>query len=136
MSDITLSRQIALLFEFGVNKAGQSISLRDIEAGTGIRYQTLSNLLDGTANNPRLATLRELCGMFGISLDYFANDTEAACIQYLKQHRMKHASPLVLTIAQAAHNLSPTGLHNVLTVLAWMEAATNVKAQRHSFHAK
>ena len=127
MSSIPLSRQLVLLFEKGVNRQGQSISLSDIEQATGIRYQTLSNLLDGTAANPRLDTLRAICSMFGISLDYFANESEAECMQYLHRHRLQYASPLVATIAREVDNLSAKGQHNVLTILTWIEAATNIK---------
>ena len=115
------SRQFAILLEAGLNRSGQTTDLADLARATGIRYQTLSNLIRGVASGPRLDTLLRLCEHFNISLDYFACDTEAACLDYLYAGR---ASPLIIEIERHSQRLSADGQRSVLTIIDGIEAAS------------
>jgi transcriptional regulator with XRE-family HTH domain len=128
MSNLQVSQQLALLLAYGVNTSGKMLSLSEIARETGIRYQTLSNLLDGTTTNPRLEMLRDICRLFGISLDYFMLETEEDCVRYLKSNRVRQSSTLVATIARNAQQLSKSGTGNVLTIIQWMEATPEAQA--------
>ena len=118
-----VSAQIRLLLEHGLDSQGQSHNLAEVAAATGIRYQTLANLINGKATNPRLKTLQALCGFYHLSLDYFACETEQACLDYLAHHRMCSASPFIHDLADEANKLTPRGQRNVLKIMTWMELA-------------
>ena len=115
--------QIAYLLENGVDTQGSTHTLADVAHATGISYQTLANLIEGKSSNPRLKTLQTLCQFYGISLDYFACETETDCQNYLVQHRMQVASPVMHEIASAYGDLSPRGQRNVLAIVEWMRLA-------------
>lgn len=117
---INVSEQVRLLLEAG---AEGEINMRQISKAIGISDQTLANLLQGKAANPRLKTLLALCQHYDISLDYFACETEAACQEYLYRHRFRKALPLIDEIENAAAHLSPKGQRNVLSIMEWMRRA-------------
>src|SRR5690606_33408408 len=110
---IPVNKQIELLLEHGRDTRGHRYSLADVAKRTGIRYQTLSNLINGSSNNPRLETLRSLCRLYSISLDYFCCETEEACLNILKQH-IVHNSPNIQEIDDETSSLSPKGKRNVM----------------------
>ena len=122
-TSIGISEQIAILLDYGLNANGSTPGLREVAEDCGISDQTLVNLVKGNATNPRLKTLLALCGYYRISLDYFAAESEATCLEYLNTHRLKNATPLVGEISQAASRLSPKGQRNILAMMDWMEAA-------------
>lgn len=117
---ISVSEQIRLLLE---SAAGAEVNISQVAQATGISDQALANLLQGKSANPRLSTLLALCQHSGISLDYFACETEAACRAYLYHHQMQAASPLLGEIENAAMHLSPKGQRNVLAIMEWMQRA-------------
>jgi transcriptional regulator with XRE-family HTH domain len=122
---IPLKRQLSLLLETSRDGEGHVYSLPHIAAETGITLQTLHNLLNGKAQNPRLDTLQSLCKFFGISLDYFGLTSEAQCRTYLAKKKLDTASPLIQEIATQSQKLSKKGRHNVLTILQWIELGGN-----------
>jgi transcriptional regulator with XRE-family HTH domain len=115
--------QIAQLLEHGVDIQGETHTLAEVANATGITYQTLANLVSGKSTNPRLKTLQALCCVYGISLDYFSCETEQICLDYLTQHRLQAASPVMHEITRAYDTLSAKGQRNVLTILEWMRVA-------------
>lgn len=119
-TQISVSEQIRLLLELGT---GADINISQVAQATGISDQALANLLQGKSANPRLSTLLALCQHYGISLDYFACESEAACRAYLYHHQMQAASPLIGAIENAAAHLSPKGQRNVLAIMEWMRLA-------------
>jgi transcriptional regulator with XRE-family HTH domain len=123
---IGLDRQLAILIEALVGPDGRAYSLPRLAASTGIRHQTLHNLLRGKAHNPRLDTLQSLCRFYGISLDYFASQTEAECRAYLAQKRIESAPPIVHEIAAQSNRLSRKGQRNVLAIMQWIELGGKV----------
>src|SRR5690606_35697101 len=93
----------------------------DVARLTGISHQTLMNLLQGQSANPRLDTLRALCELYGISLDYFGCDTDEACRAYLlQQASIRDDSPL-REIIHRTEKLSSTSTQRVLRLMDWMQ---------------
>src|SRR5690606_10999217 len=91
-SPISASDQIRLLLE----SAGEGdINIRQLAKAIGISDQALANLLQGKSANPRLSTLLALCQHYGISLDYFACESETACREYLYRHQLQATSSLI-----------------------------------------
>ncbi len=125
---IGISEQIAILLDYGLNANGNTPGLREVAEDCGISDQTLVNLVQGKATNPRLKTLLALCRYYRISLDYFAAESQAACLAYLNTYRLKNAAPLLSEISQATARLSPKGQRNILAMLDWMEAAKQAEA--------
>lgn len=122
---IGLDRQLAILVETLIGPDGRAYSLPHLAASTGIRHQTLHNLLRGKAHNPRLDTLQALCRLYGISLDYFACETEAECRAYLSRKRIESAPSIVHEIAAQSNRLSAKGRRNVLAIMRWIELGGN-----------
>lgn len=120
---LPVNKQLELLLEHGRDADGQRYRLADIAKRTDIRYQTLSNLINGSSGNPRLETLRALCRLYDISLDYFSCETEESCLQILKQHIVDHSHNLQ-EISDETRSLSPKGKRNVMTIIEWMSRAT------------
>ncbi len=120
---LSFARQLALLSEVQTAEDGHPPTIADIARATQLSEQTLLNLLHGRADNPRLETLRAICAFFGVPMDYFACETEAACRAYLYQQRLQTASPLVQQILHETTALSARGQRNILTALEWMSAA-------------
>ena len=127
---VNVGRQLALMVEHGVDAAGRTRHLREVADLTGIRYQTLANLIQGRTASPRLMTLLALCRFYGISLDYFACETEATCQDMLDRHRISSASALISEIEQASNRLSARGKRNVLAIMEWMRSGMPVSGER------
>ncbi len=126
MSDVdqpqlTIGQQIHVLLEWTKEHRSRAFSLREVAAAAGISTQALSNILDGTTPDPRLNTLRNLCQLFQISLDYFSCQTEVACRDYLAQRLVDTGTPTVQQITSASEQLSSRARDNVLLVLQWLE---------------
>lgn len=120
---ISVGEQVRLLLEL---RTEADVNISRIAQATGISDQALANLIQGKSVNPRLSTLLTLCQHYGISLDYFACETEAECRAYLYNHQMQIASPLICEIESAAAHLSPKGQRNVLAIIEWMQRASPV----------
>lgn len=118
---ISPAAQFALLLMEGVDRQGRSYTLPEVAAATGLSGQTLHNLLKGTTDSPRLNTLRELCQLYGISLDYFMLDSEAACRACLWRHRLT-VFPLLDDIASQTDTLSPEAQRRLTTIIGWLRA--------------
>ena len=120
---LPVNKQIELLLKHGRDADGQRYTLADVAKRTGIRYQTLSNLINGSSSNPRLETLRSLCRLYDISLDYFACETEETCLNILKQHIVDN-SHNIQEIDDETRSLSPKGKRNVMAIMEWMNRAS------------
>ena len=120
---LPVNKQIELLLEHGRDADGHRYSLADVAKRTGIRYQTLSNLINGSSSNPRLETLRSLCRLYEISLDYFSCETEETCLNLLKQHIVDN-SHNIQEITDETKSLSPKGKRNVMAIMEWMNRAS------------
>lgn len=117
---LTFGEQFRLLIRFQTDAHGQPHSMTKVAEATGISVQTLLNLLDGTAGSPRYDNARRLCRFYGITLDYFDCETEAACRDYLAQHRIDAATPETHTIEEESQALSPRGKRNILAFIEWV----------------
>ncbi|MGB7339633.1 MAG: helix-turn-helix transcriptional regulator [Phototrophicaceae bacterium] len=118
-----ISQQISLLIEHGRDNCGQKLSLADVARVTGIRYQTLSNLINGSSSNPRLNTLRTLSKLYDTSLDYFDCENEDACLELLKR-QIVDMSDNIQEIDLETSSLSGKGKRNVLAIMEWIRRAT------------
>lgn len=120
---MSVGKQISLLIEYGRDNRGHQYSLANVAKITGIRYQTLSNLINGSSNNPRLKTLRTLSRVYDISLDYFDCENEEACLNILKQH-IAETSSNVQVIDHETSDLSAKGKRNILAIMEWLRIAS------------
>ena len=116
------TQQLQLLMSSVLANHDQSSSLHAIGQATGLSVQTLAKLLNGQTRDPRLDTLRRLCQFYGISLDYFAYETEAECQAYLNRRQLMTAPALVQEIARQTQALSARSQDNLQIILRWLEA--------------
>src|SRR5512145_348325 len=103
---LTTTQQLQLLLSQIIAGQHQPCSLHEIAAATGLSVQTLAKLVNGQTQEPRLDTLRRLCQFYGISLDYFAGESAAACQAYLRQQRLTTAAEVIQEIAHQTQHLS------------------------------
>lgn len=111
--------QLTLLIEAVPQSSGQPYPVADLARQMGVSPQALLNLLNDKSHHPRLDTVRRLCRVYGISLDYFECATEAACLDYLARHRVASSTQLQ-EISRSAETLTPRGQRNVLKILEWL----------------
>src|SRR5512145_486147 len=114
---LTTTQQLHLLLSQVIAGQHQPCSLHEIAAATGLSVQTLAKLVNGQTRDPRLDTLRRLCQFYGISLDYFAGETTAACQAYLNQERLLTAPEVVQEIAHQTQHLSQRSQDNLHIIL-------------------
>jgi len=114
-------QQLALLLEEGIDTQGHTHTLASLAAKSGVSDQALANLLSGKTGSPRLLTVRAICAVYGLSIDYFDLDTERACRLQLEQHRRAQL-PLIAEIAHMADQLSPDDQQSLNTVIRWIRA--------------
>ena len=119
---IKFSDQLRLLIDLHTTGSERVPSVKALAQAMNISDQTLLNLLDGSAASPRLETARAICSYYGITLDYFDCETEAACRDYLARHQLR-GSPLLQAIDEETAELSPRGKRNVLSLLEWVRRA-------------
>lgn len=119
---ISVTRQLQLLLSTVLADDDRSYSLHEIAQATGLSVQTLAKLVNGQTHDPRLDTLRRLCQFYGISLDYFAGETEAECQLYLDRQQFVAAPALVQEIAWQVKALSARSQDNLQIILHWLEA--------------
>ena len=119
---IKFSDQLRLLIDIRSIDNEPLPSVKALARAMNMSDQTLLNLLDGSAASPRLETARAICSYYGITLDYFDCETEAACRDYLARHQLR-ASPLLQAIDEETAELSPRGKRNVLSLLEWVRRA-------------
>lgn len=122
LPNATTSRiQFSALLKYGRSPAGAAYSVRALAAAAKISDQALMNLLNGRTRSPRLNTARAICRLYGISLDYFSFDTEAACRDYLLRHQQT-SSEVLHTIADLSRNLSGDTLMRLSSIFHWIQA--------------
>lgn len=125
-SSMSMQSMLTLLWQYVPGDDGRPRTVAQVARATGIREQTLLNLLHGRVDDPRLDTLQKLIVCFGISLDYFGMASEAACLGYLAQQGKLGAAPdITQHIEQEATGLSTNVERILLTVTQWREHGTD-----------
>lgn len=120
---LSVGQQLHYLIQWTKVNRKKPHSLREIAAASGITTQGMANILDGITPHPRLDTLRNICRLFEVSLDYFECQEEAECELYLVQRSIE--SGTLHVINSEALRLSPLAQENVLQVLQWLEMSQN-----------
>ena len=119
---VSLQQMLRLLWEYVPDEEGKPRTVAQVARTTGIREQTLLNLLHGRTTDPRLDTLQKLTECFGISLDYFGMTSEAACFGYLARHGKLGVAPgITQKIEREATGLSGGVERVLLVVTEWRE---------------
>lgn len=114
---ISFQEQMRILIETLPAPDGTPYKLAAIAQAIAVSEQSLTYLLDGRTQFPRLNTARRLCRFYGISLDYFTCTSEAECRVYLVQHASQNASPMIREIEEQSGTLSISGKRRVLRLL-------------------
>jgi len=117
---ISLARRMQLLLNSTREPNGQPTAVTDLAAAIGVTPHTLLNIVHGRIDNPRFLTLRSLCVLYGISLDYFQLKTEEECHQYLATQHLKVDTPLVQQIQDETLTLEPKGHRTIMSMLEWI----------------
>lgn len=117
---ITLAHRMQLLLNSTREPNGRPMAVTELAAAIGVTSHTLLNIVHGRIDNPRFHTLRSLCVLYGISLDYFQLKTEEECHWYLATQRLKVATPLVQQIDDATQTLEPKGHSTIMSMLEWI----------------
>ncbi len=116
---LSFQQQFHILINVLRDPQGKPYSMATLAKAAGVSDQSLSYLLDGQSQYPRLETLRAICSFYHISIDYFECDTESDCRAYLLEC-LAESSTLLHDIASEAQALTPRGQRNVLTMLEWL----------------
>lgn len=127
VESISFQEQFHILVDMLRDPHGKPYSMATLAKAANISDQSLSYLLEGRSQYPRLETLRGICRFFHISIDYFHCDTVSECRTYLLA-RLSESSTLLNDIASEAAALTQRGQRNVVTVLEWLR---NVKKNAH-----
>ena len=116
---LSFQQQFHILLNLLRDPQGKPYSLGTLAQAAGVSDQSLTYLLDGRSQSPRLETIRSISHFYHISLDYFDCATESECRAYLVS-RLAQSSSLLQDIAAEAATLTPKGQRNVLTMLEWL----------------
>lgn len=125
---ISFQEQFRILMDMLRDGHGKPYTLNTLAQAAAVSDQSLTYLLEGRSQFPRLDTIRAICRFYHISLDYFACETEEACRAYLLE-RLAESSSLLQNIASETAALTPKGKRNVLTMLEWLRQGK--KSTRH-----
>lgn len=120
-TSLSVGQQLHYLIQWTKENRKNAYSLRDIAAAGDITAQGVANILDGITPHPRLDTLRNICRLFEVSLDYFDCQDEAECENYLAKRSIEIGSDTLHLINSESMSLSPLAQENVLQVLQWLE---------------
>lgn len=121
---ISPSRQLLILLREGIDTDGHKHNMASLAAKSGLSAQALAKMLSGKTRSPRLLTIRAVCAVYALPIDYFDCDTEAACRAWLERHH-RTRSPLIAEIARIADQLSPHHRHSLNAVIRWLDAGTS-----------
>ena len=131
---ISAAEQLALLLEYGLDLSGKRYTVPQLAAAGQISDQTLLNILNGRTDSPRLSSVRAICAVYGLSVDYFDCETIAACRAYLSYHRQR-VLPLVGDIADSASDLNPDNRQRIANIIRWIQSresgTSNQDRKRH-----
>lgn len=120
VESISFQQQFHILVDMLRDPHGKPYSMATLAKAANISDQSLSYLLEGRSQYPRLETLREICRFYHISIDYFHCDTVSECRTYLLA-RLSESSTMLHDIAEAAEALTPRGQRHVVTMLEWLK---------------
>ena len=127
-ASLPFSRKLNLLLQEGKTTRGEKLSTAaDIARQTGVSHQTIMNLLQGHSHNPRLNTLRALCEIYGITLDYFDCASEYDCRVHLLQRAVCANNPTLSEIKQRSDQLAAHTRKRVMTLITWVELGSRAQ---------
>ncbi|MCA0455432.1 MAG: helix-turn-helix domain-containing protein [Chloroflexi bacterium] len=118
---MSVGQQLHYLIQWAREHWHRAYSYSEIADAAGITSQGLTNILDGSTPHPRLTTIRNICGLFEVSLDYFDCQDESKCEDYLAQWSIEIGGDTLHQINLESMRLSPLAQDNVLQVLHWLE---------------
>jgi|SRR6185436_1626834 len=120
---ISLAEQGDILFKQG-RKWGLPVTYRAVAEATGETANNIFRIHHGQNTNPGLRTLSALAAYFDTDLCYFACQTKAQCLGYLK-HTLPHIN--LNKLATRAEGISPAGIKTILEVVDIVRQAEGVK---------
>lgn len=82
--EVSLSRMIDLLFEYGQDVTGKRVTYQSVAEATGLSWSSIRNLRVSEDANPNYRTLRAIADFFGVGLGYFNCLTEEECREYIE----------------------------------------------------
>lgn len=118
---LSVGQQLQYLIQWTKENRQKVYSIREIAAAGGITAQGIANILADITPHPRLDTLRNLCRLFEVSLDYFDCKDELECENFLVQGLIETRSNTLHLINAESMHLSPLAQENVLQVIQWLE---------------
>lgn len=112
--------KLRLLMQSKLGADGKPLNARALGDAIGMSDQVIQNFLNGDADNPRMKTMRLICRVYGVPLDYFMCETLAECRAMLAALHPELTTPLLTTITEETEQLSPTGQRNVAKLVEWV----------------
>lgn len=123
-TELPLWKKVDILFQWG-EEQGLNVTYKAVAEATGETWTNFNKIRRGENANPGLRTVESLARYFGVRLDYFNSETEAACWTYLKE---LDEESIVRKVRMRANGLSPEALvtldnmiNNVLQFLDQVE---------------
>ena len=120
MTSLRFGDKLRLLMQTKFDADGKPLNARTLGDAIGMSDQVIQNFLNGDADNPRMKTIRLVCRVYGVSIDYFMCETLDQCRAMLAALHPQLATPLMTTITEETEQLSPKGQRNVARLLEWV----------------
>lgn len=117
LTEITFAEQLRILIDS--DPARRNTSANQLAEAMGITAQTLLNLINGKSEYPRLSTVRAICELFNIPLNYFMCTSADECRSYLRRHGQ--FSGTIRAIHESMQTLSPKSQYNVATIVELLQ---------------
>ncbi|KAB2904692.1 MAG: helix-turn-helix domain-containing protein [Anaerolineae bacterium] len=124
----TIAELVDLLFEVIRRPDGRMYTEKEVSEQGNITHKTLNHIRTGKTPNPGIATIREICRFFGVSLAYFESSTVEECYAFLKERKYpERPSNSANEILFRSLELSEEARKDILQVIRWVEAAEREK---------
>ncbi len=127
---LPLKDLINFLFATLLHPEGRPYLTQEVVDQVRISHATINQLRTGRNKNPTLPTLQEICRFFKVPLNFFECTSYEECYAILAGQRASEF-PQAAEIAFRASRLSEKSQHDLLGVIAWIEAAERERKAGH-----
>lgn len=120
----TIAELVNLLFNKVRRPDGRPFTEKEVSEQVNITHKTLNHIRTGKTPNPGIATIREICRFFGVSMDFFNISSLEESYAFLNERKQAEAQATsVNEIMFRALDLSEEGRKDLLNVIRLVEAA-------------
>jgi transcriptional regulator with XRE-family HTH domain len=119
---LPLKDLVNFLFDNILHPEGRPYTTQEVTDHVRISHATINQMRTGRSKNPTLPTLQEISRFFGVPLSFFECSSIDECYAILAE-KPEAKTENVAEITFRASQLSPESQHDLLKIIAWVEAA-------------